>query len=118
MTVRSGRGLEPRASRGALPSVSAPTDAPRWRAPPATGADDNLYALALADGSLKWAFEAGGNIEGRPAVLSLPGDGNQTVYFGCSDARVYALDAGSGELRWSYEGSGANFMALDDIKIL
>jgi outer membrane protein assembly factor BamB len=40
-------------------------------------------------------------------VLSLPGDGNQTVYFGSRDARVYALDAGSGELRWSYETGGA-----------
>jgi outer membrane protein assembly factor BamB len=48
--------------------------------------DDNVYAL-YPDGTLKWSFTTGGNVEVRPAVK---GDG--TVYAGSSDGHLYSIN--------------------------
>lgn len=48
--------------------------------------DDNVYAL-YPDGTLKWSFTTGGNVEVKPAVK---GDG--TVYAGSSDGQLYSIN--------------------------
>ena len=48
--------------------------------------DDNVYAL-YPDGTLKWSFTTGGNVEVKPAVK---GDG--TVYAGSSDGHLYSIN--------------------------
>ncbi len=48
--------------------------------------DDNVYAL-YPDGTLKWSFTTGGNVEVKPAVK---GDG--TVYAGSNDGHLYSIN--------------------------
>jgi outer membrane protein assembly factor BamB len=63
---------------------SSPAIAPMW--PNASNAeilyigsnDDRLYSLTACCGTLRWSVETGGNIQGRPLVNSLSGNG--TVY--------------------------------------
>ena len=48
--------------------------------------DNNLYAFNTSNGSEKWRFTAGNDIQGPIAV-----DANDHIYFGSNDNRVYAL---------------------------
>lgn len=62
------------------------------------GADNgNLYAIDVSDGSERWQFETGQEIQSTPAVA----DG--TVYFGSNDGYVYAVNAADGSEAWQYE---------------
>jgi outer membrane protein assembly factor BamB len=49
--------------------------------------DDNVYAL-YPDGTLKWSFTTGGNVEVKPAVNTSDG----TVYAGSSDGNLYSIN--------------------------
>jgi outer membrane protein assembly factor BamB len=67
----------------------------------------NFYALDLADGSLRWKYEAeihpivyAGQIVSSAAVADV--DATRTVYFGAGKT-LYALRARDGSLRWKYE---------------
>jgi outer membrane protein assembly factor BamB len=73
-------------------------------------ADNHLFALDAADGSVQWEFETGHSIWAQP----LYNEG--TVYVASLDNSVYALDAASGELLWQQELSGsiASRPALND----
>lgn len=73
-------------------------------------ADNHLFALDAADGSVQWEFETGHSIWAQP----LYNEG--TVYVASLDNFVYALDASNGELLWQRELSGsiASRPALDD----
>lgn len=62
---------------------------------------NTLSAIALNNKTLKWSFEAVGNLKGSP-ILS-----NNLVYIGSEDKRVYAIDKLNGELQWS--------LKLDDV---
>jgi outer membrane protein assembly factor BamB len=69
--------------------------------------DEHLYALSLADGSLKWKYKAG-PIKAPPSVR----DGK--VYVGDSDGVFHCVDAAKGTKIWTFETgaeiiSGANF---------
>jgi outer membrane protein assembly factor BamB len=73
--------------------------------------DENLYALNLSDGKLKWTYK-GGPFKASPAVH---GD---AVYVGDSDGKFHCVNAGTGLKRWTFETSaeiigGANFQ--DDL---
>jgi len=59
--------------------------------------DTNLYAVNVADGSMRWKFRTDGVIHGSPAVE----DG--MVYVGSFDTFLYALDAASGTLVWKFK---------------
>jgi outer membrane protein assembly factor BamB len=49
-----------------------------------------------ADGAVRWTFDAGARVSGRPVVV----DGR--VVFGCHDGWVYALRAADGALAWRH----------------
>jgi eukaryotic-like serine/threonine-protein kinase len=59
--------------------------------------DNNVYALDVATGALKWKFATGDVVHASPAVV----DG--TVYIGSWDRNLYALDAATGKERWRYQ---------------
>ncbi len=54
----------------------------------------SLYDTSHIDGTVKWAFEAGGGIESSPVVGT---DG--TIYFGAHDGYLYAINK-EGKLNW------------------
>ncbi|MGH9032206.1 MAG: PQQ-binding-like beta-propeller repeat protein [Acidimicrobiia bacterium] len=67
----------------------------------------NFYALALADGELRWKYETevhptvyAGQIVSSAAVADV--DGTRTVYFGAGKT-LYALRARDGSRRWKHE---------------
>jgi len=64
--------------------------------------DKKLYAIDAANGTLKWAFETGGNVRSSPAISS---DG-ATVFVGSFDGKLYAIDAASGTEKWAFETGG------------
>ena len=59
--------------------------------------DNNVYALDVATGALKWKFKTGDVVHASPAVA------NGTVFIGSWDRNMYALDAGSGAMKWKFE---------------
>ncbi|HOI80425.1 MAG TPA: PQQ-binding-like beta-propeller repeat protein, partial [Petrimonas sp.] len=63
--------------------------------------DTNVYALN-PDGTLKWNFTTGGEIQGSPAIGA---DG--TIYIGnYGDGNVYALNP-DGTLKWNFAAGGS-----------
>ena len=75
--------------------------------------DGYVRAINTADGSLKWAHNAGRFVKSGIAAA------NGVVYFGCEDRRVYALDAASGHQKWSYLTGGAidSGLAVDQDRV-
>ena len=61
------------------------------------GGPKGLFAaLSTTDGSTRWTYQAGDEIDARPLVA------NGLVYFGSNDHSLYALDATTGALIWRY----------------
>jgi outer membrane protein assembly factor BamB len=58
--------------------------------------DQNVYALDMATGALKWTFPTGDVIHASPAVAA------GVVYIGSWDRNLYAIDAATGKERWRY----------------
>jgi outer membrane protein assembly factor BamB/serine/threonine protein kinase len=58
--------------------------------------DGKLYAVDIATGRQRWAFNAGGRIESSPAVAQ------GIVYFGAHNGKVYAVDSVRGEKLWEF----------------
>jgi serine/threonine-protein kinase len=58
--------------------------------------DGKLYAVDIATGRQRWAFNAGGRVESSPAVAQ------GVVYFGAHNGKVYAVDAVRGEKLWEF----------------
>jgi hypothetical protein len=58
----------------------------------------HLYCLDASTGARRWAYPAGGHIEGGACVAG------SRVYFAAGDDGVYALDGASGSLNWHYQG--------------
>jgi len=59
--------------------------------------DGHVYALAVADGQLRWTFDAGEVVHASPAVVA------GVVYVGSWNSRFFALDARSGAERWHFQ---------------
>ncbi|MGW8800860.1 outer membrane protein assembly factor BamB family protein [Streptomyces sp. NPDC055775] len=66
-------------------------------------ADHRLYALDAADGSQKWAFDAGAPVLSAPLVTEV--DGQERLFFSAGRT-LFALDAASGDALWSLPGRG------------
>jgi outer membrane protein assembly factor BamB len=69
--------------------------------------DQNLYAIDLATGQVKWKTKLGPT---KAAVAVKDG----AVYLGDADGKFYCVDAATGQKRWTFEtdgeiNSGANF---------
>jgi outer membrane protein assembly factor BamB len=63
--------------------------------------DHFLYALNLADGTVKWKVDLGAPLVGR-LVLSTDG----TLYLGSLDSKLYAVRASDGSVLWKQSLSG------------
>jgi len=59
--------------------------------------DQNVYALDVATGAVKWKFATGDVVHASPAVV----DG--VVYIGSWDRNMYAIDAATGKEQWRYQ---------------
>jgi outer membrane protein assembly factor BamB len=74
------------------------------------GSDDhNVYAVN-PDGTEKWRFTTGADVESSPVVAIDPIDGQATVYIGSDDDRLYAINADTGAGKWSFN-TGANVIS-------
>lgn len=62
--------------------------------------DGTLYALARADGSVRWRGRTEGRIHSSPAIH------HGTAFVGSFDGSVYAFDLQSGERRWRFDTEG------------
>lgn len=58
--------------------------------------DQNVYALDMARGAVKWIFPTGDVVHASPAVVG------GVVYIGSWDRNLYAIDAATGKERWRY----------------
>ncbi len=67
---------------------------------PNVSAQRALLALTARDGSLRWRYQAKGQVQFHPVV-----DPNM-VYVGTADGNVVALEAESGKLRWKQRLGG------------
>lgn len=63
-------------------------------------ADNSLYALNLADGTLKWTYKTGNSLWAAPLVT------DDTVYIPSMDHTLYAVDL-DGREKWKKELDGA-----------
>jgi outer membrane protein assembly factor BamB len=59
--------------------------------------DNNVYALDVASGALKWKFKTGDVVHATPAVA------NGIVYIGSWDRYMYALNAATGKEIWRFQ---------------
>jgi outer membrane protein assembly factor BamB len=73
-------------------SASAPIAS--QRATPVAGTQSTVSALDAANGTLRWTYTAGAQVQNVPVV-----DQN-TLYVGAADQNVYALRAANGSTRW------------------
>jgi len=63
--------------------------------------DNNVYALDVESGLLKWVFETGHRVWATPLIVS------DTVYIGSMDHHLYALELESGRVKWDFQAAGA-----------
>jgi outer membrane protein assembly factor BamB len=78
-----------------------------YRFPPAVGPDGTIYlggdeglSAINPDGSLKWLYSGGRNVEGTPAITA---DGS--IVFGCNDNLLHAVGP-DGVIRWAFGTRG------------
>ncbi len=64
------------------------------------GGKNNLYALSITDGSIKWIYPTNKEIQSSPAVA------NGRVYFGSGDGNLYCLTT-DGAFQWKFGTVGA-----------
>jgi len=65
--------------------------------------DEHVYAVGLAEGTERWAFETEDLVMSGPSVETA----TDTVYVGSHDGNLYALDRESGTERWAARSGGA-----------
>ncbi|MDP7340719.1 MAG: PQQ-binding-like beta-propeller repeat protein, partial [Vicinamibacterales bacterium] len=67
---------------------------------------NTVYALDAADGSEKWHYRAGGQVDSPPSIL---GD---LVLFGSADGWIYCLHADDGRLVWRFRAAPTSQMIV------
>jgi outer membrane protein assembly factor BamB len=83
--------------------VLVPSSSIRYDPQQVAGAQGEVAAFALADGSPAWKQDVGAGVLGAVAVA-----GDRAV-FADTGGRVRALDAATGETRWVYRGEASFF---------
>jgi outer membrane protein assembly factor BamB len=71
----------------------------------AANLDGNLYAISLADGSLRWRFPTQEPVRSRPLLV---GD---VLVVADRGGNVYGLDPASGQARWGPQALGGKVLA-------
>jgi outer membrane protein assembly factor BamB len=76
------------------------------------GSDNhNVYGIN-PDGTEKWRYTTGADVESSPVVAADPSDGNNlTVYIGSDDDKVYAFNAATGAKKWEFLTGGPNVVS-------
>jgi hypothetical protein len=75
------------------------------------GSDNfNVYAIN-PNGTEKWRFTTGADVESSPFVAIDPIDDIPTVYIGSDDDKVYALNAETGAKKWEFLTGGPNVVS-------
>jgi len=64
-----------------------------------TAYDNNLYAVEVETGQLKWKYPAEDVLASSPAVSAE----ENLVIFGSKDFRLHAVDTRTGRIRWTYQ---------------
>jgi hypothetical protein len=72
---------------------------------------NTVYALDAADGSEKWHYRAGGQVDSPPSIL---GD---LVLFGSADGWIYCLHADDGRLVWRFRAAPTSQMIVVDDRV-
>ena len=58
---------------------------------------NNVYALDVETGALRWTFKTGNVVHASPAVS------NGVVFIGSWDRNMYAIDAATGKQLWKFQ---------------
>lgn len=69
----------------------------------ATVYDNNLYALDIETGLLKWKYATYDVLASSPAIS----EEENLVIFGSKDQSLYAIDYRTGKIKWSFQTKGA-----------
>jgi outer membrane protein assembly factor BamB len=69
----------------------------------ATTAGDEVLALDLESGNVRWTFRSRGTISRGARLISSPSADDGRVFFSGRDGILYALDAGSGRPLWTFD---------------
>jgi outer membrane protein assembly factor BamB len=85
------------------PRAIVPSSSIRYDPQMVEGAQGEIVALKLADGSVEWRRDAGAGVLGSAAAAG------ERIVFADTSGRVQALDAKTGEPRWAYRGAAPFF---------
>ncbi len=77
-----------------------------------SSAEDTLYALHAADGSIAWTFTTGAPVRLAPQIA----DGR--CYFAGDDGMVYCLDARTGAEIWTFQAAPENRMVAGNGRMI
>ena len=64
------------------------------------GSGENIYAVSINDGYLKWTFKTGDLVHTKPAIFQ------NWLYAGSFDGNLYAVDIRTGTLAWKFKTTG------------
>jgi eukaryotic-like serine/threonine-protein kinase len=72
--------------------------------------DGRLYALNIADGTVRWTFKANNIIHTSPVLH------NDKVIFGSSDGFLYAINKVNGDLVWKFKSAGHRYFPAGEMQ--
>ncbi|MFZ4520892.1 MAG: PQQ-binding-like beta-propeller repeat protein [Bacteroidales bacterium] len=64
------------------------------------GSGENIYAVSINDGFLRWTYKTCGVVHTKPAI------NRGTLYAGSFDGNLYAIDIKTGNLVWKFKTTG------------
>lgn len=64
------------------------------------GSGENIYAVSITDGYLRWTYKTGNLVHSTPAITK------GVLYAGSFDGNLYAIDIKTGSLVWKFKTTG------------
>jgi outer membrane protein assembly factor BamB len=64
------------------------------------GSGEDIYAISISDGFVKWVFKTNDVVHTRPAIYK------NKLYAGSFDGNLYAIDINTGSLAWKFKTTG------------